>query len=117
MAAPKGNKFAIGNTGGRPTTYSPEYGEKLCALIGEGLSIRAACLLLGVSRQTLHNWKRKHQQFAEDFDLALCVRTAVLELKLMSAQSCLEVRILIMQLINVAPHEWGRKARDRDPRW
>lgn len=29
MAAPKGNKFAVGNHGGRPTKYKPEYCQKL----------------------------------------------------------------------------------------
>jgi len=68
MAAPKGNKFAVGNPGGgRKSEYSESLlpaVRKLCAL---GATDKDLAEALGVSEQTINNWKGAH----EDFSIAL----------------------------------------------
>ena len=94
MAAPKGNKFAEGNDGGRPTDYKEEY----CDAIIEYFSIEPQREIeiphykggevtwvdkkfvanplpkfhefaksIGVTHQTLHNWKDEHKEFFEAY--------------------------------------------------
>lgn len=95
MAAPKGNKYAIGNKGGRPTKYKPEYCEQIIEFFsrnpveieeiphyknGEVAWIdkkRLPALLptlvdfceeIGiVNTQTLHDWCEKHKEFKDAF--------------------------------------------------
>jgi hypothetical protein len=65
MAAPKGNKFAKGNKGGRPTAYRPEFAERaknLCQLGAVDVEIAD---FFGVTVQTIHNWRAAHQEFFE----------------------------------------------------
>jgi hypothetical protein len=65
MAAPKGNKFAEGNKGGRPTAYRPEFAERaknLCQLGAVDVEIAD---FFGVTVQTIHNWRAAHQEFFE----------------------------------------------------
>lgn len=68
MAAPKGNKFAVGNKGGgRPSEYLEEFADiayKLCLL---GATDAEMADILGFSEVTINNWKEIH----EDFNLAL----------------------------------------------
>jgi hypothetical protein len=66
MAAPKGNKHAVGNPGGgRPTSYKPEYAEwavKLCRL---GATDEDLARSFDVSETTINAWKLKHVEFYE----------------------------------------------------
>lgn len=47
---------------GRPTKYSPEVVERLCAAVGDGLSIKSACIVAGISVTTLGEWRQKHPE-------------------------------------------------------
>lgn len=65
MAAKKGNKYAKGNDGGRPTDYKTEYVEqayKLCLL---GATDAEMADFFGVTEQTINNWKNEHKEFFE----------------------------------------------------
>lgn len=65
MAAPKGNKFAEGNEGGRPTKYKPEYNEqayKLCLLRHTDEELAE---FFEVDESTINNWKVEHEEFLE----------------------------------------------------
>lgn len=64
MAAPKGNKFAVGNKGGGMTSsYDPAYAklaERACLI---GFTDAELADLLGVSETTIRDWKLKHEDF------------------------------------------------------
>lgn len=64
MAAPKGNKNALGNKGGRPTAYRPEYAEqarKMCLL---GYTDKELAFFFEVDERTINDWKEKHLEFS-----------------------------------------------------
>lgn len=50
---------------GRPTTYNPEYCERVIALGEEGASKAEMTLELGVARSTFALWEEKHPEFSE----------------------------------------------------
>jgi len=63
MAAPKKNKFAKGNDGGRPTLYKDEYAEqayKFCLL---GATDTELADFFNVDERTINNWKTEHEEF------------------------------------------------------
>ena len=49
---------------GRPTTYRPEIGDSICALMAEGNSLTDACDKLGILRGTVHGWAERNPDFA-----------------------------------------------------
>jgi hypothetical protein len=66
MPAPKGNQYATGNKGGRPTKYRPEFAEtaqKLCAKFG--YTDRQLAEWFEVSVRTIAEWKLKHDEFSQ----------------------------------------------------
>jgi uncharacterized protein YjcR len=66
MPAPKGNRYAKGNKGGRPSKYKSEYAEiakKLCAKCA--FTDTQLADWFEVSVRTINEWKLKHPEFAE----------------------------------------------------
>lgn len=64
MAAPKGNKNAVGNAG-PPSTFKPEYAEqarKLCLL---GATDKELADFFEVVESTINKWKLDHIEFSE----------------------------------------------------
>jgi transposase len=51
--------------GGRPTDYRPEYCQKLIDFCSLGRSYEAFAGFLGVSKQTLYTWEKKHPEFLD----------------------------------------------------
>lgn len=65
MAAEKGNNYAEGNEGGRPTLYKEEYNEqayKLCLL---GATDKELADFFDVTETTINNWKNEYEVFFE----------------------------------------------------
>lgn len=65
MAAPKNNKNAVGNNGGRPILYKEEYAEqayKLCLL---GATDSELADFFFVTETTINNWKKNYVEFFE----------------------------------------------------
>lgn len=65
--APKGNKNALGNSGGRPSLYKPDYDEmakRLCLLKADTTEEDLA-KFFGVTRPTIYHWKKEYPSFAE----------------------------------------------------
>jgi hypothetical protein len=109
MAAPKNNKFALGNAGGRPTLYTPERGAQFVSYVKDGISITAAAHLIGFSPQTIRNWIKANPDFRLAVDNAVCLRTFWLEWELRHATNATQARVLMLQLTNVCPEEYGRR--------
>lgn len=53
--------------GGRPSKYKPEIGDKLCALIAEGVSASKACGSVGIALKTMYGWLRQHEEFSNNY--------------------------------------------------
>lgn len=64
MPAPKGNKYAKGNKGGRPTTYNIELCTEICNLVADGHGVIK--LLKDNDRfpawSTFRRWKRNNEE-------------------------------------------------------
>ena len=67
MGAPKGNKFALGNKGGKggPAKYHINYAKLAALAVAAGHTEIEVANLLCISTGTLWNWKIKHKEFAE----------------------------------------------------
>ena len=56
------SRVALAN--GRPCEFTPERGDNICALMGEGFSLTEACDHMGIARSTVLRWAEKHDAFA-----------------------------------------------------
>jgi hypothetical protein len=65
MAAPKGNDYAIGNNGGRPSKYDPAYCDALVEHMKDGASLTSFAAEIGVARSTINEWIDAHYEFSE----------------------------------------------------
>lgn len=65
MGAPKGNKYALGNNGGRPTDYDPSMCDQVVKMGKKGYSIAQMAAEFDVSRPTIDNWADQHNEFFE----------------------------------------------------
>ena len=50
---------------GRPTTYKPEYCEKVKAYMSQGYSKEATASEIGIHRATLYKWANKFPEFGD----------------------------------------------------
>lgn len=62
--APLGNKNAVGNEGGRPSKYKPEYCERVIELGKEGKSLTQIAVALDVSKATIIYWSDNYIEFS-----------------------------------------------------
>lgn len=94
---------------GRPTTYDPALGERIVAIMSEGLSLAAAAAECDVHRARVYDWEKQHPDFAELVALARVKRQAFLERRLMTAEVGAIVTSSIFALKNAAPDDWREK--------
>lgn len=94
---------------GRPTDYTPEIGDKLLALMQDGLSLTAAAADLDIHRQRVYEWEERHPEFKETMQLARAKRQLFLERRLLSAKTAPIVNSSIFALKNAAPDDWRDK--------
>jgi len=52
---------------GRPTTYTPETGDRICELMAEGVSAVRACKEVGIALKTMYAWLREHEDFRNNY--------------------------------------------------
>lgn len=65
MPAAKGNKYAAGNKGGGlPTLYKSNYPARAKKAMRAGFTLVELAEMFGVSEQSIHAWKNKHEEFA-----------------------------------------------------
>lgn len=94
---------------GRPTDYTPDLGERILALMEEGLSLAAAAAECNVHRQRVYEWEERHPEFADTVKLARVKRQAFLERRLLSASEGPVVTSSIFALKNAGPDDWRDK--------
>jgi len=63
MAAKKGNQYAKGNKGGRPTAYREDYAQIAYKLTILGATDEEMADAFGVTEKTINNWKEQHEEF------------------------------------------------------
>lgn len=94
---------------GRPTDFTPELGERILAIMAEGLSLAAAAAECDVHRQRVYEWEARHPDFADTVRLARSKRQAFLERRLMSASEGPVVTSSIFALKNAGQGDWRDK--------
>lgn len=65
MPAPKGNKNAVGNNGGRPTKYKKAFCIQAKKLSLLGAIDEELADFFEVNQDTIQQWKKKHIEFSE----------------------------------------------------
>jgi uncharacterized protein YjcR len=63
--APKGNKNALGNDGGRPTKYKTQYVEEAYELCLLGATDKDLAEEFEVNEDTINEWKKAYPAFAD----------------------------------------------------
>jgi hypothetical protein len=82
---------------GRPSKYTPELGQKLCALLAIGVPISVACRSEGVGKTTLHTWRAQGAAGVDPF----AAFVAELERALAKAEAA-----ITMHVVKAAQQDW-----------
>ena len=106
------NVIELNRRTGRPTDYSPDFGEQILELMQQGLSLAAAAGELGIHRQRVYEWEARHADFADTVKLARVKRQAFLERRLLSATEGPIVTSSIFALKNAGPEDWREKTEN-----
>lgn len=93
----------------RPTDFTPDIGERILAIMSEGLSLAAAAGECDVGRTTVYRWKDEHPEFRDTVNLAMVKRQAFLERRLLTAGEGPVVTSSIFALKNAGPEDWRDK--------
>ena len=94
---------------GRPTDFTPDLGDKILAIMAEGLSLAAAAAELNIHRQRVYEWEARHPDFADTVKLARSKRQAFLERRLLKAAEGPVVTSTIFALKNAGQGDWRDK--------
>lgn len=94
---------------GRPTDYHPDIGERILAIMAQGLSLTAAAAECDVGRSTVYRWKDEHEEFRDTVNLAMSKRQAFLERRLIDAKEGPVVTSSIFALKNAGQGDWRDK--------
>jgi hypothetical protein len=94
-------------TTGRPSLYRPEY----CDLVIQqaqqyGISVSAFAGVVGVSVDTVFEWRSRHREFSEACSRAKAARLLWWELKLGRSKKGAETTASVFALTNIAPDQW-----------
>jgi hypothetical protein len=94
-------------TTGRPSLYRPEYCEMIVERAAtQGISVPAFAGVVGVSIDTVFEWKRVHREFSEACNRAKAARLLWWELKLGRSKKGAETTASVFALTNIAPDHW-----------
>lgn len=70
MPAPKGNKYAVGNSG-RPSEYTQARADLICEMLANGMSLRTVCKHEGMpDGATVFKWMRTNEDFLKQYTRA-----------------------------------------------
>lgn len=95
--------------GGRPTEYDPAHCEALKDFMGQGYSLTAFAGSIGVCRDTLNEWTRRHPEFSDAVKVGKAKRTMKLEETLLLGETGPKVTAHIFALKNADPEGWKDK--------
>lgn len=107
--AASSNNRTVEKGRGRPTTYDAALGEKIVAIMEQGLSLAAAAAECDVHRQRVYDWEKTHEDFAELVALGRVKRQAFLERRLLTADAGPVVTSSIFALKNAGAEDWREK--------
>ena len=97
------------------TTYKPEYCEAIVDHCAQGGSIQSFAGVVGVSKQTLYNWKSANAEFAEACEIAISKATfedeKLLDAVVKNGDAKKQLGALIYRLGNRAPDVWRNVQR------
>lgn len=68
MGAPKGNQYALGNSG-RPSGYRAEYSRQAKELCTLGATVNELARFFQVGENTIYDWANKNKEFAKSLQL------------------------------------------------
>jgi hypothetical protein len=103
------------NRGGRPTKYTFERCAEIYHWMAKGHSIMGAAGAMGVKRQTLYNWQRRHPSFADAIKRGKTAAVLFWEQRLHNAQTGWQVNRAKFMLKHLAPEEFSpAMARQRE---
>jgi len=95
--------------GGRPSKYDPAYCEQVIDFMALGYSLTAFAGEIGVTVQTLHNWRAEHPAFFDAVRVGQAKRVRKLETDLLETDVGARVTSRIFALKNAGPDEWRDK--------
>lgn len=92
---------------GRPTDYTPELADRICALIEQGNSLVEICRMKGMpDRSTVNRWLDKHQYFATAIARAREEQAEFMDDKILdSAKNCNEMNYQSTR-VQIAAYQW-----------
>ena len=103
---------AVKNTGGRPTSRTPEVAKILCDAIGLGVPFRHACAVAGICYQTFCDWRKSDEKFKELIEGALAGgvrrRLQIIERAMESKDEAIQLRASCWWLEHVFPSDFSR---------
>ena len=68
---------------GRPTSYRPEFCQRVIKLMSEGRSLDGCAALLGVHPDSLYTWQKRHPEFSDAVKAGRAAGTAFWESRLL----------------------------------
>jgi hypothetical protein len=92
--------------GGRPSTYKPEYCQRVIDYMAQGFSLAAFAGSIRHSKVAVYDWITQYPDFAAAVDVARAARLVPWENKLKVSEKSGEVAATIFALKNVEPDEW-----------
>ncbi|QOG21367.1 hypothetical protein [Bradyrhizobium sp. SEMIA] len=98
--------YKNGQTFGRPSEYRPEYCQLVIEKMREGISLGAFAGVVGVSRDTVYEWVKRHADFSDAVSRARAGQQLAWELKLLRSRKGAETSAAIFALKNIAPDQW-----------
>jgi len=93
---------------GRPSSYKPEFCQRIVSFMAKGFSLTAFAGEIGVSRETIYAWERNHPEFGEAVKRARAARVLYWETRLIKAQRN-EATPIIFALKNACADEWRQQ--------
>ena len=63
--------------GGRPTAYGSKIANKICTLIAQGDTLRAACIALKIPEDTVYGWLVSYPEFNQNYACARHIRADI----------------------------------------
>jgi transposase-like protein len=100
---------------GRPTSYTPEMGNVVYALMSHRLSLTAAAGAMGIARATIHNWMKQYPEFLDSCQRGKARRVFTLESEMLDSEDSAVINCRRFALINAAPEEWCRSRSQSAP--